>query len=71
MVKEEWIVLEWVVDKILWWWMYLVILDWWMAVQAKPKGKLKQRKIKIIPWDKVQVQLNEIDPTKWYITYRL
>lgn len=71
MAKEEWIVLEWVVDKILWWWMYLVILDWWMAVQAKLKGKLKQRKIKIIPWDKVQVQLNEIDPTKWYIIYRL
>lgn len=71
MAKEEGIILEWVVDKILWWWTYSVILDWWMVVHAKPKGKLKQRKIKIIPWDKVQVQLNEIDPTKGYIVYRL
>ena len=71
MAKEEGIILEWVVDKILWWWTYSVVLDWWMVVHAKPKGKLKQRKIKIIPWDKVQVQLNEIDPTKGYIVYRL
>jgi len=71
MAKEEGIVLEWVVDKILWWWTYSVVLDGGMVVHAKPKWKLKQRKIKIIPWDKVQVQLNEIDPTKGYIVYRL
>ena len=71
MAKEEGIVLEWVVDKILGWWTYAVILDGGMIVHAKPKWKLKQRKIKIIPGDRVQVQLNEIDPTKGYIVYRL
>ena len=71
MAKEEGIVLEWIVDKILWGWMYSVELDWWMKVQAKPKWKLTKMRIKILPGDKVRVQLNEIDPTKGYITYRL
>ena len=71
MAKTEWIVLEWVVEKILWWWMYSIILDWWMKVQAKPKWKLVKSRIKIVMWDRVQVELNEIDPTKWYIIYRL
>ena len=68
---EEWIVLEGIVNKVLWWWMYLVILDWWMKVHAKPKWKLIRSRIKIVMWDKVQLELNEIDPTKWYIVYRL
>ncbi len=71
MAKSEWIVLEWIVDKILWWWMYSVVLDGWMKIQAKPKWRLVKSRIKILMGDKVQVELNEVDPTKWYITYRL
>jgi len=71
MSKSEWIVMEWIVDKVLWWWMYSVILDGGMKVQAKPKWKLIKSRIKIVMWDRVQVELNEIDPTKGYITYRL
>ena len=71
MSKNEAIVMEWVVDKVLWWWMYSVILDGGMKVQAKPKWKLIKSRIKIVMWDRVQVELNEIDPTKGYITYRL
>lgn len=71
MAKEEWIVLEWIVDKVLWWWEYSVVLEGGLKVQAKPKWKLIKSRIKILMWDKVQVELNEIDPTKWYITYRL
>lgn len=71
MSKNEWIVLEGIVDKILWWWMYSVVLDWGMKIQAKPKWKLIKSRIKILVGDKVEVELNEIDPTKWYITYRL
>jgi len=71
MANEEWIVLEGIVDKVLWWWMYSIILDGWMKIQAKPKWKLRRSRIKIVMWDKVQVELNEIDPTKWYIIYRL
>jgi translation initiation factor IF-1 len=51
--------------------MYSVILDGGMKVQAKPKGKLIKSRIKIVMGDKVQVELNEIDPTKGYIIYRL
>ena len=65
------IVMEWIVEKVLWGGMYSVILDGGMKVHAKPKWKLIKSRIKIVMWDKVQVELNEIDPTKWYITYRL
>ena len=71
MVKQEKIIMEWTVEKIVGGGMYLVILDGWLQVQAKPKGKLTRMKIKILPGDKVQVQLNEVDPTKGYIIYRL
>lgn len=71
MAKNEGIVLEWVVDKVLWWWMYSVVLDGWMKVQVKLKWKLLKSKIKILMGDKVRVELNEVDPTKWYIIYRL
>ena len=71
MTKNEGLVMEWVVEKVLWGWMYSVLLDGGMKVQAKPKGKLIKSKIKIVIWDRVQVELNEIDPTKGYIIYRL
>ena len=71
MSNSEGIVMEGIVDKVLWWWMYSVILDGGMKVQAKPKGKLLKSRIKIVMGDKVQVELNEIDPTKGYIIYRL
>jgi len=71
MVKEEGIVLEWIVKKVVWWWNYIVELDGWLKIHAKPKWKLVKMKIKILPGDKVRVQLNEVDPTKGYITYRL
>jgi len=71
MSKSEGIVMEWIVEKVLWWWMYSIILDGGMKVQAKPKWKLRKSRIKIVMWDKVQVELNEIDPTKGYIIYRL
>ena len=35
------------------------------------KGKLKKSKLQFIEWDKVKVDLNLIDPTKWYIIERL
>lgn len=71
MAKDPGLVMEWVVKKILGGWMYSVLLDGWMEVQAKPKGKLIKSKIKIVIGDRVQVELNEIDPKKGYIVYRL
>ena len=63
--------MEWTVEKIAGGGTYLVVLDGGLQVQAKPKGKLTRMKIKILPGDRVQVQLNEVDPTKGYIIYRL
>ncbi len=71
MAKDTGIVMEWTVEKIAGGGTYIVVLEWWLKVHAKPKGKLTRMKIKILPWDKVQVQLNEVDPTKGYIVYRL
>lgn len=39
-------------------------------VIAYMSGKMKQHKITVIPGDKVQIELNEIDPSKWRITFR-
>lgn len=65
------IILDWYVKSVLWWWNYKVELEWmWMEVSAKAAGKMKLYRIKIIPWDKVQLELNEYDPTKWRIIYR-
>jgi translation initiation factor IF-1 len=52
---------------------YEVEIDLWSnkyRVIAYMSGKMKQHKITVIPGDKVQVELNEIDPTKWRITFR-
>lgn len=65
------IVMEWIVTKTLWWWTYQVKLEWMdMVVIAYPSWKMKKNNIKIIEWDKVQLELNEYDPTKWRIIYR-
>lgn len=71
MAKEEGIIMEGTVEKIAGWGYYIVILDSWLKVYAKPKWKLIKMKIKILPGDRVKVQLNEIDPIKGYIIYRL
>ena len=71
MAKEEGIIMEWIVKKVAWWWNYIIELDSWLKVYAKPKWKLIKMKIKILPGDRVKVQLNEIDPIKGYIIYRL
>ena len=63
---------EWVIDETLPWGNYKVILnDINMSVTCMLSGKMKLHNIKIISWDKVKVELNEIDPTKWRITYRV
>jgi translation initiation factor IF-1 len=72
MAKEEKIEVEWIVLQ-NYWSDYEVEIDlWWVKyrVIAYISGKMKQHKITVIPWDRVQIELNEIDPTKWRITFR-
>ena len=42
----------------------------WMEVIAYPAGKMKKFNIKILEWDRVDVELNQYDPTKGRIIYR-
>lgn len=71
MTKEEWILLEWEVIGVHAGWIYEVKLaDMDLIVKAKPAGKMKMNKIKILAWDWVQIELNEYDPTVGRILYR-
>ncbi len=71
MTSNEAIVVEWVIEKIVWWWNYQVkIDDMDMVVTAYASGKMKKFNIKMVEWDRVQVELNEYDPSKGRIIYR-
>ncbi len=62
---------EGIVKDVLWWGKYQVYIeDMDMEVEAYAAGKMKKFRIKIIPGDIVQVELNPYEPTKWRITYR-
>lgn len=70
--EDNWIVVEWYVMDIWWWWNYIVNIEWMdLVVNAYAWGKLKKNNIKLMKWDRVQVKLNEYDPKKWIITFRL
>jgi translation initiation factor IF-1 len=71
MVNTDKIEVEGIVIEILGGWYYKIDLWNWMYVMAKPAWKLRKNNIKIIVGDKVKVELNEYDPSKWRITYRL
>lgn len=43
----------------------------YIVVRAVCSWKMKQWKIKLLPWDRVKVILNETDVTQWRIVYRL
>lgn len=69
--KEEAIEFDGEVVNMLWGGKYLVRLDSNdMEVNAYASGKIKKNNIKIIEWDKVRVELNEVDPTQGRIIYR-
>ena len=39
-------------------------------IRCKLSGKMKQRHISVIPWDRVKVEVNQYDMTQWSIVYR-
>lgn len=39
-------------------------------IRCKLSGKMKQRHISVIPWDRVKVEVNQYDMTQWRIVYR-
>ena len=72
MSKDNVIEVEWVVTEIVGGGNYKVsIEEMWLEVLAKPAWKLRKFNIKIIPGDRVKVELSTYDPTKGRITFRL
>jgi len=70
-IDSDSIEVEWIVDDVLGFSNYSVLLtDIGMKVTAYPSWKMNKNKIRIIQWDKVKVELNPFDPTKWRIVYR-
>lgn len=70
MVKEEGIEVEGVVVKALSNAKFSVELEQGHSIVAHPAGKLRQFFIKILPGDKVTVELSPYDLSKGRITYR-
>ena len=62
--------MEWIILKIHWKNFDVKIWDNYIAT-LNLKWKLKKNKIQFVEWDKVEVELNNIDPSKGYITKRL
>ena len=50
---------------------YLVELPNGRQIQAKLSGRLRQYKIRVLPGDRVKVEVSEADLTKGFITYRI
>ena len=50
---------------------YLVELENGVQVQAKLSGRLRQYKIRVLPGDRVKIEVSEADLTKGFITYRI
>jgi translation initiation factor IF-1 len=62
---------EGTVDKIPGGGFYTVTLENGKQVQAKLSGRLRQFKIRVLPGDRVKVDVSEADITKGFITYRI
>jgi translation initiation factor IF-1 len=50
---------------------YLVELENGVQVNLKLSGRLRQYKIRVLPGDRVKVELSTADLTNGYITYRI
>ncbi|MBS8121446.1 translation initiation factor IF-1 [Candidatus Vampirococcus lugosii] len=71
MTNNDTIVVEGIVEKMLGGGNYQVkLIGMDMLVTAYSSGKMKKFNIKIIEGDKVQIELNEYDPSKGRIIYR-
>ena len=70
MTKEDLIEVEGTIDEALPNAMFRVVLDNGHKVLAHVSGKIRMHFIRIIPGDKVKVELSPYDLTRGRITYR-
>ena len=68
--KEDFIVLEGVIEELLPGAKFRVTLENGHEVMAHLAGKMRMYKIKVLPGDKVKVELSPYDLTKGRITFR-
>ena len=71
MAKEDLIEVEGVVDEALPNAMFRVVLDNGHKVLAHVSGKIRMNFIRILPGDKVKVELSPYDLSRGRITFRL
>ena len=71
MAKEDLIEVEGVIEEALPNAMFRVVLDNGHKVLAHVSGKIRMNFIRIIPGDKVKVELSPYDLTRGRITFRL
>ena len=70
MAKEELMEFDGVVTEVLPNAMFRVKLDNDHEIIAQPKGKMRKFRIRVMPGDKVDVEMSPYDLTKGRITYR-
>ncbi len=71
MARKGMIEVEGSVEKILGGGVYVVSVDGTdKRVQAKLSGRLRQYRIRVLPGDKVRLEVSEADTTKGFIVYR-
>lgn len=71
--KEEKIEVEWTVIKALPGLVFDIQLPedfWWGVVKWYLSGNMRKNFIKIIEWDKVNIELSPYDLAKWRIVFR-
>lgn len=71
MAKKDFIEMDGTVEEAFPATTFKVVLDNGHSVIAYLSGKMRQFKIKIIPGDRVKVEMSPYDLTKGRITYRL
>ncbi len=71
MSKEDLIEVEGIIDEALPNAMFRVVLDNGHKVLAHVSGKIRMNFIRILPGDKVKVELSPYDLTRGRITFRL
>ncbi len=71
MARQGMIEAEGTVERIPGGGFYLVELENGRQIQAKLSGRLRQYKIRVLPGDRVKVEVSEADLTKGFITYRI
>ncbi len=71
MTRKGMVEAEGVVERQLGGGWYEVKLDNGSTIKAKLSGRLRRFRIRVLPGDKVQIEVSEYDLTKGFIVFRL